>query len=205
MNDEVLWSCRRTFDQRGRRIPSPLAGEGGAKRRMRGSPCRLRITSYPYPPRPAPARGARRPTDAERALWHLPAKPAPRGDEMASRQVPLGRFIVDFVSFDHARLIVECDGAQHGRQSARRGARRMAALAGLRCTAFLRTNDDSPAGHECADDDSPLVAGSRGDARLTPHPSSLRDAAFSRKGRRDWTARKNALSPCRRNSEQDSK
>ena len=28
------------------------------------------------------------------------------------RQVPLGRFIVDFVSFDH-RLIVECDGAQH--------------------------------------------------------------------------------------------
>ena len=60
----------------------------------------------------ARARAMRKaPTDAEKALWRIL-----RSRRLAAmkwrRQVPLGPFIVDFVSFDH-RLIVECDGAQH--------------------------------------------------------------------------------------------
>ena len=51
------------------------------------------------------------PTDAERRLWQLL-----RGRRLTAlkfrRQVPLGRYIVDFVCFEH-RLIVEADGSQH--------------------------------------------------------------------------------------------
>lgn len=51
------------------------------------------------------------PTEAERALWHIL-----RSRRLAQmkwrRQVPLGNYIVDFVSFEY-RAIVECDGAQH--------------------------------------------------------------------------------------------
>lgn len=49
-------------------------------------------------------------TDAERAIWqHL------RAEQMGvkfRRQVPIGRYIVDFVCFSH-RLIIEIDGSQH--------------------------------------------------------------------------------------------
>ncbi len=49
-------------------------------------------------------------TEAERKLWRVL-----RGRRLAAltwwRQVPLGRYIVDFVCFEH-RLIVECDGSQ---------------------------------------------------------------------------------------------
>ena len=60
----------------------------------------------------ASARAMRKaPTEAERALWRIL-----RSRRLAAmkwrRQVPLGPFIADFVSFEH-RLIVECDGAQH--------------------------------------------------------------------------------------------
>jgi very-short-patch-repair endonuclease len=52
------------------------------------------------------------PTEAEKALWRLL-----RDRRLASlkwrRQFPLGDFIVDFVCLEH-RLIVECDGSQHG-------------------------------------------------------------------------------------------
>jgi very-short-patch-repair endonuclease len=50
-------------------------------------------------------------TDAERKLWF-----ALRDRRFANfkfrRQVPLGRFIADFVCFD-ARVIIEVDGGQH--------------------------------------------------------------------------------------------
>ena len=50
-------------------------------------------------------------TDAERRLWQLL-----RGRRLTAlkfrRQVPLGRYIVDFVCFEY-RLIVEADGSQH--------------------------------------------------------------------------------------------
>jgi len=50
-------------------------------------------------------------TDAERKLWY-----ALRDRRFAEfkfrRQVPIGRFIVDFVCFE-ARLVIEVDGGQH--------------------------------------------------------------------------------------------
>ena len=49
-------------------------------------------------------------TSAEQKLWsHLRAK---QMEVKFRRQVPIGTYIVDFVSFD-ARLIVEVDGGQH--------------------------------------------------------------------------------------------
>jgi very-short-patch-repair endonuclease len=50
-------------------------------------------------------------TEAEKQLWRLL-----RSRRLASlkfrRQVPIGPWIVDFVSFEH-RLVVEADGSQH--------------------------------------------------------------------------------------------
>ena len=50
-------------------------------------------------------------TEAERKLWRIL-----RGRRFAGlkwrRQVPLGRYILDFVCFEH-HVVVECDGAQH--------------------------------------------------------------------------------------------
>jgi very-short-patch-repair endonuclease len=49
-------------------------------------------------------------TDAERRLWYVLRS---RGVGVKfRRQVPLGPYIVDFVSFD-AKVIVEVDGGQH--------------------------------------------------------------------------------------------
>jgi very-short-patch-repair endonuclease len=77
----------------------PLAGEGGDARSAAPGeghrPQLLRKTM----------------TDAERKLWH-----ALRDRRFANvkfrRQVPLGRYIVDFASFEK-RIIVEADGSQH--------------------------------------------------------------------------------------------
>lgn len=84
--------------------PSPLAGEGGARREAvggRGGGAAL-----------ANARRMRRtPTDAERALWQVLGNKRLAGWKWR-RQQPVGRFIVDFMCFE-ARLIVEVDGAQH--------------------------------------------------------------------------------------------
>ena len=53
----------------------------------------------------------RSPTDAEKKLWQLL-----RGRRLTAlkfrRQVPLGRYIVDFVCFEY-HLVVEADGSQH--------------------------------------------------------------------------------------------
>ncbi|WP_235927696.1 endonuclease domain-containing protein [Sandarakinorhabdus rubra] len=50
-------------------------------------------------------------TPAERALWHLLRDRRFSGHKFR-RQVPVGPFIVDFLSFAD-RLIVEADGGQH--------------------------------------------------------------------------------------------
>lgn len=51
------------------------------------------------------------PTEAERRLWSIL-----RGKRLAEykfqRQQVIGRYIVDFVNFEH-RLIIEADGSQH--------------------------------------------------------------------------------------------
>lgn len=84
-------------------FPSPLAGEGGARREAVGGRGGVALSR---------ARAMRRdPSDAERSLWRLL-----RNRRLATykfrRQQPIGRYIVDFVCFER-RLIVEADGSQH--------------------------------------------------------------------------------------------
>ena len=50
-------------------------------------------------------------TDTERILWSALRDRRFEGYKFR-RQVPLGRYIVDFICFEH-RLIIEVDGGQH--------------------------------------------------------------------------------------------
>lgn len=80
--------------------PSPFAGEGG------------RAIARPDEGQSLRAKRLRKEmTPAERKLWF-----ALRDRRFANfkfrRQVPIGRYIVDFVSFE-CRVIVEVDGSQH--------------------------------------------------------------------------------------------
>jgi very-short-patch-repair endonuclease len=79
------------------RPTSPVKGEGehGADREMRRRARGLRI----------------RMTDAERKLWFALRDRRFAGFKFR-RQVPIGRFIVDFVCFEQ-RLVIEVDGGQH--------------------------------------------------------------------------------------------
>jgi very-short-patch-repair endonuclease len=112
--------------QDGRSSERPTAGEGGAKRRMRGRSVPDPADVMPQHQGPSPlakshARAMRRqPTDAERALWHL-LRDRRLAQSKWRRQVPLGPTIVDFVCFEH-RVVVECDGSQHA-ESVRDAAR----------------------------------------------------------------------------------
>jgi very-short-patch-repair endonuclease len=55
-------------------------------------------------------------TDAEKILWkHLRAKQF--GGLKFRRQEPIGKYVVDFVSFD-GKVIIEVDGGQHASQQA---------------------------------------------------------------------------------------
>ncbi len=54
----------------------------------------------------------REPTRAEQAMWRLLRNGGLDGLKFR-RQVPLGGYIADFACFD-PKLIVECDGGQHG-------------------------------------------------------------------------------------------
>jgi very-short-patch-repair endonuclease len=86
----------------GSRLPSPAGGEGVASAAPEAFPTKA-VTR---------ARGLRsRMTDAERKLWF-----ALRDRRFANfkfrRQVPLGRYIADFVCFE-SRVIIEVDGGQH--------------------------------------------------------------------------------------------
>lgn len=84
-------------------VPSPLRGEGGAKRRVRAV-------------RPTTAiRRARAlrvdETDAERRFWNMVRNRAFEGLKFV-RQYPVGLYIVDFACRERM-LIVELDGSQH--------------------------------------------------------------------------------------------
>ncbi len=92
-----------------RENPSPLAGEGAARRRCGADEGAQSLTKA--------ARSLRsRMTDAERKLWF--ALKGRRFDAFKfRRQVPTGPYIADFPCFE-SRLIVEVDGGQHA-ESAR--------------------------------------------------------------------------------------
>jgi len=85
-------------------IPSPLRGEGGAQRRVRGS----KVTEAGV----AKARRLRgTPTEAERRLWNLLRNRSVEGLKFL-RQHPIEPFVVDFVCREHM-LVIEVDGSQH--------------------------------------------------------------------------------------------
>ena len=83
--------------------PSPLAGEGGSRRLTdEGADCRT--LNF--------AKQLRRDmTDVERKLW-LALRDGRFEQFKFRRQVPIGKYIVDFVCLER-RLIVELDGSQH--------------------------------------------------------------------------------------------
>ena len=60
-------------------------------------------------------------TEAERSAW-LILREHRMNEHMFRRQVPIGRYIADFVCHD-ARLIIEIDRGQHARSSLREAAR----------------------------------------------------------------------------------
>jgi very-short-patch-repair endonuclease len=84
--------------------PSPLAGEGGLRRRRRTGEGARSLTGA--------ARQLRaRVTDAERKLWFA-LKDRRFAAFKFRRQVPIGPYIADFLCFE-SRLILEVDGSQH--------------------------------------------------------------------------------------------
>ena len=60
-------------------------------------------------------------TEAERRIWQILRLNRMKGCKFR-RQVPIGRYIADFVCHE-ARLIVEIDGGQHDRSSPREAER----------------------------------------------------------------------------------
>jgi very-short-patch-repair endonuclease len=60
-------------------------------------------------------------TVAERRVWQILRLHQMKGYKFR-RQVPIGRYIADFVCHE-ARLIVEIDGGQHDRSSSEEGSR----------------------------------------------------------------------------------
>jgi len=86
------------------------------------------MKKHPAPSAYARARGLRRNmTDAERKIWQILRSQQMQGFKFR-RQVPIGRYIADFVCHE-ARLIVEIDGGQHDHASPQESER----------TAFLQT------------------------------------------------------------------
>ncbi len=99
-------------------VPSPLRGEGGAQRRVRGS----KVTKDGT----AKARKLRRnQTEAEKRLWNLLRNRSVRGLKFL-RQHSIGPFVVDFVCRE-LMLVIELDGSQHA-DDAEYDARRTAIL-----------------------------------------------------------------------------
>lgn len=84
--------------------PSPLAGEGGARRKAVGGRGGATLLER--------ARHMRtNPTEAERRLWSILRNKRLAGHKFKRQQV-IGRYIVDFVNFER-KLIIEADGSQH--------------------------------------------------------------------------------------------
>lgn len=84
--------------------PSPLVGEGGGAQRAAPGEGAL-------PPVPFARKLRETMTDAERKLWHV-LKDRRFAHLKFRRQVPMGRYVADFLSHE-ARLVVEIDGSQH--------------------------------------------------------------------------------------------
>jgi very-short-patch-repair endonuclease len=84
-------------------------------------------------------------TDAERRIWRILRSHQMQGYKFR-RQVPLGRYIADFVCHE-ARLIVEIDGGQHDRSSPRE-AERSGVLEGEGYRVLRFWNDEVPANLE---------------------------------------------------------
>jgi very-short-patch-repair endonuclease len=100
--------------------PSPLAGEGGERRSRSpgegGALARRTRKAAPVKdatkkPRDTARRLRKDMTDAERKLWSLLRNRRLIGLKFR-RQVPVGPYVADFLSFE-AHLIVEADGGQH--------------------------------------------------------------------------------------------
>ena len=138
--------------------PSPLAGEGVGRG---GRPVAL-----------ARAKRMRsEPTDAERALWQLLRAKRFVGYKF-KRQVPIDRYIVDFVCFAD-RLIIEADGSQHAESDY--DAERDAYLAGQGFRVLRFWNNDILTNTEGVGE---AIWAALQDETSTPSPQPL-----SRKGR----------------------
>jgi len=91
-------------EEKRRPNPSPLVGEGGSRA--------SREPGEGASPAVAKARSLRRKmTDAEKKLWYV-LRDRRFKDAKFRRQVPLGRYVADFLSFEK-KVVVELDGAQH--------------------------------------------------------------------------------------------
>ena len=87
------------------RSPSSLVGEGGSRLcREPGEGASLTVGK-------ARALRRRMTTDAERKLWYL-LRNRRFSDAKFRRQVPLGPYVADFLSFER-HVVVEVDGGQH--------------------------------------------------------------------------------------------
>jgi very-short-patch-repair endonuclease len=84
--------------------PSPLVGEGGGAQGAAPGEGEL-------PPVPFARKLRETMMDAERKLWHA-LKDRRFLHLKFRRQVPMGRYIADFLSHE-AKLVVEIDGSQH--------------------------------------------------------------------------------------------
>jgi very-short-patch-repair endonuclease len=88
--------------------PSPLVGEGGARRAAVGGRGGLPSQKLLL----ARAKYMRaNPTDAEKRLWSI-LRAKRLSDYKFKRQVVIDSYIADFVNFE-SRVIVEVDGSQH--------------------------------------------------------------------------------------------
>ena len=98
-------------------IPSPLAGVGGAARSDAPGEGKAKRARRRYRPREvsepvAFARTLRRnATEAEKKLWNVLRAPPFRAAKFR-RQVPIGPYVADFLSYS-ARVVIEADGSQH--------------------------------------------------------------------------------------------
>ncbi len=96
-------------------LPSPLEGEG-ARRADEGCTIHKRVRTEWRTAKTPVLRGfaktmRHKPTEAEGKLWSL-LRDRRLANYKFRRQLPLGRYIADFVCLSH-RLIIEADGSQH--------------------------------------------------------------------------------------------
>ena len=107
--------------------PSPLVGEGGARRVAVGgcgvasrqaTPNTLAQVQSRHELLKKRARQMRaNPTDAEQQLWYILRDKRLNALRWRRQQVIDDRYIVDFICFEH-RVIIEADGSQHAENEA---------------------------------------------------------------------------------------